>query len=427
LETLFFILLIAIVLGLYKLFLIYLESLLKFATINKLGKFKETANEAKYNLAQYLLERNNFYIKCISAIKNFNDIFFNSSLLFLLFILSKMSIYKCLGLSESHNGHYDISFKILIPILYFLVSFFLYTLIYLIFKYYCPKNITPKEPELGLLKYSKVLMFLSKFTGLQRRILYTILNSKKDTSEAKESDIDTENDIISSEERELINSIIDFNNTTVKKVMIPRGNMHCGSITNDFNEILSLINEYGHSRIPIYKDDLDHIEGIIHAKDLLKFANNIKDFTIEKIIRDVIFVPETKDINELLKDFKRLNIYMAIVTDEFGGTSGLITVEDLLEEIVGEIHDEYDKEEVNYTVVNPNELIFNGDTRIDYINEEFKLELPEAEEYETLAGLIFYKLGDVPEVNYTYKIEDKTIEVLEVDNGKILKIKIIIK
>lgn len=230
------------------------------------------------------------------------------------------------------------------------------------------------------------------------------------------------------EEREMISSVIDFRHTVAKKVMIQRVEMKCLPIDAGFNDVLSLVTETGHSRIPVYEGDIDHIKGIIHAKDMLRYCGDGEQqyFDINKMIREVMFVPETKEVDELLGEFRRNNIYMAIVTDEYGGTSGLITVEDLLEEIVGDINDEYDLVKTDDQKINENEFFFNGNKDIEEINEEFNLNLPESEEYSSIGGLVFFYLGDVPENGYTFDVnENITLKVEEINDGRIARIRLI--
>ena len=238
-----------------------------------------------------------------------------------------------------------------------------------------------------------------------------------------------ETEEIKEEEKEMLSSVIDLSNTIAKQIMVPRPDMKCLAFNTDFDEALALILETGHSRIPIYEENIDHIKGMIHAKDMLRysFARN-DDFMLSSILREVLFVPETKEVNELISEFRRNNIQIAIVTDEYGGTAGLITLEDLLEEIVGEINDEYDNKKDDIEQFGENEFFFLGNKRINEINNEHDLNLPESEDYNSIGGLILNYLEDLPEKGYSLTLNNNiTLIVEEVSEGKIDKIRIIKK
>ncbi len=179
-----------------------------------------------------------------------------------------------------------------------------------------------------------------------------------------------------------------------------------------------------HSRIPIYKDRIDNIEGIVIAKDLLKYsADKYKRDSIEPLIRPVYFVPEAMKVAELLKEFQKRKQKLAIVVDEHGGVSGLVTMEDLVEEIVGEIKDEYDTEEAQITKIGPAEYIVSGDAEVEEIEEHFDADLAE-DDYITVSGLITHHLGRLPQKGEQFKIKGLSLEILDVDQKKIKKLKI---
>ena len=241
----------------------------------------------------------------------------------------------------------------------------------------------------------------------------------------------TDDDIkdIEADEKEMLTSVIDFNKNVVRRVMVPRNEMKCVSDRTSLEELLTVIRETGHSRIPIYKEDIDHIVGIVHAKSLLDYLlDTHAPFDIYNFVQLVLFVPETKEAHELLDEFRRQSKPMAIVTDEYGGTSGLITVEDLLEEIVGDIGDEYDKDDPGsgddpeYTLGGPVKV--DASDSIDEVNDKYGLELPLSDEYNSVAGLVLEKYGDIPEKGDAVTVDKYTVNVLEVRDGKILTVEI---
>ena len=216
-------------------------------------------------------------------------------------------------------------------------------------------------------------------------------------------DVGEEQGTLQQDEKEMIHSIFEFGETTVKEIMVPRIDMVCISTDSELNQLLSIITENLHSRIPLYRDRVDNIIGIIYAKDLLPFINKKSDseMNLEKLARQAYFVPEQKKIDELLREFQAEKIHMAIVVDEYGGTAGLVTLEDIIEEIVGEIQDEHDYEQPLFQKINENEFIVDGVMDLEEMNEELKLDLPTEEGVETLAGFLFGLFGSVPKEKQT--------------------------
>ena len=199
------------------------------------------------------------------------------------------------------------------------------------------------------------------------------------------------------DEQEMINAIFEMRDTVVREVMIPRIDMICAEVTTTIGEAIKVIAEGGHSRIPIYAKTIDDIRGILHARDLFEFVQGGGlDTGIGDILRDAYFVPETKKVKDLLKDLRRRKTHMAVVVDEFGGVVGLATLEDVLEEIVGEIYDEYEEELELVHVVNDDEVRVDGKVRIDDLNETIRTDMAEEEDYDTLAGYLYNLLGKVP-------------------------------
>lgn len=232
-----------------------------------------------------------------------------------------------------------------------------------------------------------------------------------------------EEGVIEEEEKEMIHSIFDFTDTVARQVMKPRTDMDAAPVTSTLDELLDVITTSGHTRIPIYEDNIDDIIGVVHAKDLLPVLRQGKRaFDIKAVMREAYFIPETKDVGELLAEFKRGNVQMAIVRDEYGGTAGLVTVEDLLEEIVGEIRDEYDIEEPLIQIIDEDHAIVNARMDIDDLNEQMDLDIPESEDYETIGGFVFDLFGHQPNEGESISHDEVTFVVEKVENGRLHRI-----
>ena len=228
------------------------------------------------------------------------------------------------------------------------------------------------------------------------------------------------------EENNILEGIIRFGGETVKEVMTSRLDVVDLDIRTPFKDVLQCIIENAYSRIPIYSENRDNIKGILYIKDLLPHLNKV-DFRWQSLIRPAYFVPETKMIDDLLRDFQANKIHIAIVVDEFGGTSGIVTMEDIIEEIVGEIHDEYDDEERTYAVLNDHTWVFEAKTqltdfyKITKVDEEVFDEV--AGDSDTLAGLLLELKGEFPALHEKVTYDHYEFEVLEMDNRRILKVK----
>ena len=228
------------------------------------------------------------------------------------------------------------------------------------------------------------------------------------------------------EENNILEGIIRFGGETAKEVMTSRLDVVDLDIRTPFKDVLQCIIENAYSRIPIYSENRDNIKGILYIKDLLPHLNKV-DFRWQSLIRPAYFVPETKMIDDLLRDFQANKIHIAIVVDEFGGTSGIVTMEDIIEEIVGEIHDEYDDEERTYAVLNDHTWVLEAKTqltdfyKITKVDEEVFDEV--AGDSDTLAGLLLELKGEFPALHEKVTYDHYEFEVLEMDNRRILKVK----
>lgn len=238
-------------------------------------------------------------------------------------------------------------------------------------------------------------------------------------------------EVTESDEKKMLQDIIKFGEKTVEKIMTSRIDITAIDIHLNFKELIQQIIETGYSRIPVFEDSRDSIKGVIYVKDLLAHIDEKEDFKWQTLLRPAYFVPETKRIDDLLEEFRNKKIHMAIVVDEFGGTSGIVTLEDILEEIVGEISDEYDEEERQFVRIDKNTYIFEGKT---LLNDFYKITgTDEAEfekvsgEAETLAGLILELKENFPVAKEKIIFNRFTFTILEIDKRRIIKVKVFIR
>ena len=240
----------------------------------------------------------------------------------------------------------------------------------------------------------------------------------------------TDSDETSSEEQKILEGIVSFGNTDTKQVMSPRIDIFALEIEESFSVICPKIIEKGYSRIPVYRDNIDQIEGVLYVKDLLPHINT-NEFDWKSLLREPFFVPENKKLDNLLKDFQSMKSHLAIVVDEYGGTSGLVSLEDVIEEIVGDISDEFDDESLNFSQIDDKNYLFEGKInlkdfyRIIEVDEElFEIKKGEA---ETLAGFILEILGNFPKKNQKISFENCLFTVEAVDQKRIKQIKVTIE
>lgn len=228
--------------------------------------------------------------------------------------------------------------------------------------------------------------------------------------------------VLNETEREMLHNVFKFSDLTAKQVMIPRTDMACIPSDITLEELNKLTIESQYTRYPVYEENLDHISGIIHAKDLYGLHLRHEDFSIEKIIRPVLLVPETITMDKLVLEFKKRQGQMAIVIDEFGGTSGLITLEDVLEEIFGEVQDEFDAdEEADIREISENTYIANAMMRLDELTEFFETEIID-EDVDTIGGLVVKLLGRIAEVGDIVEFQNLEFSVDEIDGARITKL-----
>ncbi|MCX7908323.1 MAG: hemolysin family protein [Ignavibacteria bacterium] len=226
----------------------------------------------------------------------------------------------------------------------------------------------------------------------------------------------------------LLQNVFDFSFITAKQIMVPRNKIVAIEKNMSIEKIFEKFRTEGYSRMPVYENTIDDIVGVIYAKDLLYLFNqsNYDDFQIGRILRKPLCVKETQRIQDILKLMQREKVHLAIVLDEFGGTAGLITIEDILEELVGEIQDEFDEEQPLIKKLNENEYEINAETPIDEILESLSIEIPKSKEYETIGGYIAFLAGRIPVVGERFYFEDFYIEVVSASERKVGKVKLVL-
>ena len=239
----------------------------------------------------------------------------------------------------------------------------------------------------------------------------------------------TDNDEIK-EEKKILESIVRFGDETAKEVMTSRQDVTVLDMQSPFPDVLKCIVENNYSRIPVYQDSIDNVRGILYIKDLLPHLGKPSTFRWQSLIRPPYFVPETKKIDDLLREFQNNKVHIAIVVDEFGGTSGIVTLEDILEEIVGEINDEYDEDEKTFVRLNKNTYIFEGKTLLSDFYKTLNIDDEEFEDIvgdaDTLAGLLLEIKGEFPKINEKIVHDNYTFQVLEMDERRIMKVKVVL-
>ncbi len=315
------------------------------------------------------------------------------------------------------------------------------TFILLVFGEITPKTLAKRHSEKFSIFFTKALLvpyyvflplsvvLVNLIRGLVRLTGGDII---KDSPLVKVEDIEYlielggEEGVLESERKEMLSGIFEFADTVVREIMIPRTDMVLVKHDATFEDVLKIIVEAGHSRLPVYEDTADHISGLVYAKDLLKFINskNGKSMILSDFLRAPFYVPETKKISELLADFKKQRIHMAIVVDEYGGTAGLITLEDILEEIVGEIHDEYDSDEKIIRALDDGSFVCDAKIDIEELEEHLHMTLPDDEGFESLGGYLISILGRIPKKGEHCKADGLHMIILDADDTRILKVKI---
>ena len=226
------------------------------------------------------------------------------------------------------------------------------------------------------------------------------------------------------DQRQMIRGVVELSDTTVKEVMVPRTDTVFLSADASKEELLKFISESEHSRFPVYKDTVDNVTGVLHVKDVLKALINDKPFNINTLARKPFFVPVSKHIDDLLRELRRKKVHIAVVVDEYGGVSGIVSMEDIIEEIIGDIQDEFDHETEDVVVLGEGIWLCDARVNLEFLAEETNIEFP-ADNFDTLGGFVFDLFGKIPAVNEKIEYKDYDFIIQEMDGHKINSIKIV--
>jgi len=302
-----------------------------------------------------------------------------------------------------------------------------------------PKSLALKYTERFALIVARPVYWLSKaahvFVGILTTSSNLILKPFRDKTSFAEPHISEEEieymleegakvGLFEATEKELIQSVFEFTDTVVKEIMVPRPNIVAIDVDSTQSEIIRVVTEEGYSRLPVYKGTVDHIVGVIYAKDIINLLEYGNLIILHDIIRPAYFVPGTKKISQLMREFQKRKIHMAVVVDEFGGTEGIVTMEDILEEIVGEIHDEYDEVEKEYEVSSDGSLLVDALMRVDDFNIRFDAGLPKEGDYETVGGFLNVTAGHIPELGEEIKYDNMVFVVTQKDEHRVQRVKV---
>ncbi len=315
------------------------------------------------------------------------------------------------------------------------------TVLVLVFGEITPKTIAANSPEKVAVVVSKPISIIMKITkpivwvfNLLTGIIFKIMGIDNDgvkpfiTEEELKAmvNVSHEEGVLEMEEREIINNVFQFGDMQAKEAMIQRLDMVAIDIEDSYDEIIELFKSEKLSRLPVYQESIDDIVGILNIKDIIFLSDEeIENFDIKDYVREAFFTYEFKKITQLLEEMKKEKTQMAIVVDEYGGTAGLLTIEDLVEVIVGDIDDEYDEEEEEIVKINDNEYLVEGSTKISDVNEQLGINL-ESEEFDSIGGFIIGYLKRIPEENEIIEVEDVKFKVESIDKNRINKIRIFI-
>ncbi len=321
-----------------------------------------------------------------------------------------------------------------------IVAFLFITVLHIVFGELAPKSIAIQRSVRTVMNiavplrffyivFGPFIWFLNGFANL---ILKAMGINTAPGSEAHHSseelqyllDQGKETGVLDSTEHELIQNVFDFNERVVKNIMVPRTKISGVEIDTDQDTLIQLLITEGYSRIPVYEETIDKIVGVVHAKDILPLLAHKKTFELKDIIRKAYFIPETKKINDLMAELQQKRIQIAIVLDEFGGTAGMVTLEDIVEELVGEIQDEYDEEKPIVEKVNDNEFIVNALAPIYDVNSHLPHDLPEDGDYDTVSGWLGDIFGKIPDVGEQKESNGYNITVLRKSDQNIESVKL---
>lgn len=341
-----------------------------------------------------------------------------------------LNIFGILGIEiQAHMAH-----NIALP-----AAFVFITILHIVFGELAPKSMAIQSPESTVLNIAYPLRFfylvckpfiwfLNGFANLILKMLGISVHNKVEVHSTEELELLIDQGKVTgaleSSEHELIKNVFNFNQITAKQIMVPRTSINAIDAKLSSSEIINKIITEGYSRMPVFTESIDNIIGLVYTKDLLKMMNKSEKIVLKEAMRPPYFVPHTKKINELLKELQEKHMHMAIVTDEFGGVAGIVTIEDIIEELVGEIQDEHDEESPIVEKINDKEYVINALSTIEDVNEFLPEALPKSNEYDTMAGLVNMIFGKIPELNETIQYYQYEISILKKSKQSVLVVKL---
>ena len=315
------------------------------------------------------------------------------------------------------------------------LAFSIITFMHIVFGELAPKSIAIQKPVATTMKIAIPLQFfyyifrpiiwcLNGFANFLLKLIGVKVSGHESSHSSEELQYllekGKESGVLNDSEHELIKNVFDFNERIVKNIMVPRTKIVAVDQDENANNFIHTVTEEGYSRIPIYDDNIDQIIGVVHTKDILPLIFNGKEVVLKNIMRKPYFIPETKKINDLMTEFQLKRIQIAFVLDEFGGTAGMVTLEDIVEELVGEIQDEYDEEVPLVEQISETEFMVDASSSVHDANSTLPLELPESSDYDTVAGLVSHLFEKIPDVGdstenlgYRFTIIKKTQQNIE--------------
>ena len=315
------------------------------------------------------------------------------------------------------------------------------TFILLVFGEITPKTIAMKNPTNWAIKISPIIYFFhlllypvsslfSWFTVLSYR-LFRIDKISKNSNLTEEEikqliKMSEEEGVIEAKEKEMLHGVLNVFDKVVREIMTPRIDIISAEVKTSISDVIYLITTKGHSRIPLYEDNLDNIIGFMYAKDLLNIDHQNKNINLRQFMRKAVFIPETTHIKDLFEQMKASKLHLAIVIDEHGSVAGLVTLEDIIEEIVGEIHDEYDKEEKPIKKLSKKHYLIDASVNIEHLSQHLNYTFPDEEDYDTVAGFILSQIGKFPDKGDIVKFEHFEFIINDIKKRRIISVEVII-
>ena len=316
-------------------------------------------------------------------------------------------------------------------------------LIYLLFSLAIPQALANYRGEVIISRTYKILLlfsflaspilwFLKPYDLLIKRLIGVTEVTPDQQQEERQEEFLTDLEqhrlegAVDEEEQHMIENVLDLSESTADEIMTPRTDIVAIDANAELDEILKIVNKAGHSRLPVYQESIDNIIGLLYAKDLLgEIGKKKEDFNLRKMLRQAYFVPETKPLRSLLHEFQKQRLHIAVVLDEYGGTAGIVTIEDILEELVGEITDEYEQRPPDQIItIDQDTIEVDARAYVDELNDQFDFNLPEEEDYDTIGGFVFSHLGYIPKSGETFDYQNLNFNIISAEARKINRLRI---